>query len=424
MTYATRKLKYLATVKPSNVDKKSVEGEQAVHLCNYTDVYYNPLITSELEFMDATATQDQIRQFQVEPGDILITKDSETADDIGVPAFIDEPMDRVLCGYHLSLIRPDPSRVIPKFLYWCMASTLVRSQEEVAASGVTRFGLRADAVAAIEVPVHSLPGQRAIADYLNAETALIDALTDKKQHVAALLEERFEASVFHLISGGLVKGPRKDSGLDWLGEIPTSWSVQRVSANFDVTLGKMVNPEASAGVEQYPYLRNTNVQWDRLDLDQLDSMHFDALDRRRCELRPGDLLVCEGGEVGRAAIWKGEVEPCFFQKAVHRVRPRHLGSTRFLMYCLRAAAGRDVFAVEGNQSTIVHLTREQLRAHRFPYPSPPEQEEVVATLDAERDRMRLLVGQLKDQIRLLAERRQALITRAVSGDFSRTGAVA
>lgn len=85
---------------------------------------------------------------------------------------------------------------------------------------------------------------------------------------------------------------------------------------------------------------------------------------RRCKLRRSDLLVCEGGEAGRAVGWIGEPSDCYFQKAIHRIRPRVGASSRLPMYCLRAAAKGYVLAVEGSLSTIVHLTREQLKVGR------------------------------------------------------------
>ena len=100
----------------------------------------------------------------------------------------------------------------------------------------------------------------------------------------------------------------RSAGLDWVESIPEDWGTPSVGANFEVQLGKMLNPSAAAGDSLRPYLRNINVQWDRIDLDDLPLMHFDAGDRARYALRPGDLLVCEGGEVGRAAVWDGQLE--------------------------------------------------------------------------------------------------------------------
>src|SRR4051812_31824421 len=100
------RLKHIATVRISNVDKKSIEGDTPVRLCNYTDVYYRDRITRNSEFMRATATPDQRTTFALRRGDVLLTKDSETADDIGVSSYVADDLPDVLCGYHLALIRP------------------------------------------------------------------------------------------------------------------------------------------------------------------------------------------------------------------------------------------------------------------------------------------------------------------------------
>lgn len=276
----------------------------------------------------------------------------------------------------------------------------------------------------IDVSAPPLAEQRAIADYLDAETARIDVLIAKKQLLIRLLEDHVDALVFQGISGKLTSAdaPMRASGLDWLGSIPSHFGTPTIGAYFTTQLGKMLNAEAAAGPNQHRYVKNTNVKWDSFDLSDLPTMAFDAGDRTRCELRAGDLLVCEGGEVGRSAIWPGSDEPIYFQKALHRVRPLRDANTRFLMYCLWAAASLDVFSVEGNQATIVHLTGEKLREHRLPWPPEPEQQEIVRQIDESRRRITALRKRLEAQLDLLAEHRQALITAAVTGEFVVLGA--
>jgi type I restriction enzyme, S subunit len=182
----------------------------------------------------------------------------------------------------------------------------------------------------------------------------------------------------------------------------------------------MLDQTAMTGVSTAPYLRNTNVQWDRLELNDLREMDFSDEDRQKYALRSGDLLVCEGGDVGRAAQWDGQLDPCFYQKALHRVRPMFDDEPRFLMYCLRATASYGTLLAEGNQSTIAHLTAEKLRAHRFPFPAPSEQRRIVATLDTALSKLATLAGLLDHQLTLLAEHREALITAAVTGQIDLT----
>jgi type I restriction enzyme S subunit len=322
-------------------------------------------------------------------------------------------------------LRLRPRRgVSVRFLYWSFFDLYNRQIFNHLGSGV-RSTLGAGDVLNLPLALPDEMTQHAIADYLDAETARIDALIAKKQRMVKLLGERFESSIFHAVTRGIreTRGMRS-SNLDWLTELPMDWATPRVSYNFQLQLGKMLNAEAASGAIQSPYLRNVNVQWDRIDQSDLATMHFSEADRRRCELRTGDVLVCEGGEVGRSAVWNGEVQDCYFQKAIHRARPRTNANGRFLMYCLRAAAKMNVFAVEGNQSTIVHLTGEQLSAHRFPWPPPDEQQGIVYRLDTDKADTEATRKKLMDQVDLLSERRQALITAAVTGDLEIPGVAA
>lgn len=187
-------------------------------------------------------------------------------------------------------------------------------------------------------------------------------------------------------------------------------------SRYEVRLGKMLSQAAATGLAPAPYLRNVNIQWDRVDLTDLPEMDFTEAERRTLALRPGDLLVCEGGEVGRAALWCGEIEGCYYQKAVHRVRPLRPSDecVRFLLYTLYAAAKMNVFAVEGNRSTIVHLTGEKLRRHRFAYPGCAEQRAIATFLDRETAKLDALLAKKRALIELLKEKRSALISRTVT----------
>ena len=308
----------------------------------------------------------------------------------------------------------------PRFVHHLLRTRLYISEYERRGKCMppSQFDISWEQFRDISVTLPPLAEQRMIADYLDTETARIDTVISTKRHLIELLEERVDSIVFDGIRGRLTssESPVVPSGIDWLGNIPQHFGTPWLGAHHTTQLGKMLNMNAASGPEQYSYLKNTNVKWDHFDLEDLPTMTFDADDRRRCELRPGDVVVCEGGEVGRSAVWShhGEI---FFQKALHRVRPVTKNVPCFLMYCLWSAAKLNVFAVEGNQSTIVHLTGEKLREHRFPWPPLDEQDRIVSLIDAERGRINQAVKQLEMQILLLAERRQALITSVVIGEI-------
>lgn len=307
-----------------------------------------------------------------------------------------------------------------RFAHYYLRSDPALEQYRLMIRGVTTFDrsiTRSD-FEAMPVPAPPISEQQTIADYLDAETARTDALIAKKHMLVQLLEEHIDSIVFDGIRGRLTSSGSTviPSGIDWLGNIPQHFETPWLGAHHTTQLGKMLNANAASGPEQYPYIKNTNVKWDHFDLEDLPTMTFDADDRHRCALRPGDVVVCEGGEVGRSAVWSRHDE-IFFQKALHRVRPVTKNVPRFLMYCLWAAAKLNVFAVEGNQSTIVHLTGEKLREHRFPWPPLDEQYRIVSLIDTERERVDQAVKRLERQVLLLSERQRALITSVITGEM-------
>lgn len=135
-----KKLKHIADCYPSNVDKKTNVGEKSVKLCNYTDVYYNDYITKDMDFMIATATKAQVIKFELKKGDIVLTKDSESPDDIAVASIVSEDIDNLVCGYHLSMIKVHEC-YNSLFMYFQFLSTGIRNYFETKANGVTRYGL-------------------------------------------------------------------------------------------------------------------------------------------------------------------------------------------------------------------------------------------------------------------------------------------
>ncbi len=217
----------------SNVDKVPVHGEIPVRLCNYTDVYNNEFITLRLKFMQATATEVEITKFGLSAGDVVITKDSESWDDIGIPALVRETASHLVCGYHLALLRPRKQRTNGAFLFRCLQAKPVRVQLELAANGVTRFGIPTSDIGALTIPVPPLEEQRAIADFLDRETAKLDALVAAKERLLAILAEKRRALIARAVTRGLDPDvPLRDSGIPWLGEIPRHWDVRRLTTLF------------------------------------------------------------------------------------------------------------------------------------------------------------------------------------------------
>jgi type I restriction enzyme S subunit len=266
----------------------------------------------------------------------------------------------------------------------------------------------------IELP--SLVRQRRIADFLDAETARIDKLTKSRQKQISTLEERELAVIANTLSGGATRNNGYPTGWPWLPYIPSDWSIGPVYAYFHADLGKMLNSERSTGHCQRPYLRNANIHWYEIDTSDIATMSFASDEKKRYSVHPGDLLVCEGGAgVAEAAVWHGRIEECYFQKSLHRVRQAGEVPVEWLMFWLRFAKYCGIFEAGGNIATIPHLTGEQLRQYRIPIPRNGES--LVRKTERKIKAMTEFRAALNQAQVLLAKRRQALITAAVTEQF-------
>jgi type I restriction enzyme S subunit len=206
----------------------------------------------------------------------------------------------------------------------------------------------------------------------------------------------------------------QDTHIDWLGRLPAHWTLPPLYARYEIVLGKMLDSKRITGKHLVPYIRNIDVQWDQINVNELPKMDVIESERDRFTLKSGDLLVCEGGEPGRAAFWCSKLKTCAFQKALHRVRSSSSNENlRYLFYCLRFIASKGVFDAQGNPNTISHLTGEQFRVYRFPCPSVSEQTAIVAFLDRETAKIDSLIEEQHRLIELLKEKRQAVISHAV-----------
>ena len=201
----------------------------------------------------------------------------------------------------------------------------------------------------------------------------------------------------------------KESDVEWLGQIPAHWDTLPIKRRFDVQLGKMLQPEPrSLKDELVPYIRAANITWNGVDTADLKEMWFSPEDRKRHELRDLDLLVSEGGDVGRSALWKNQVTDCYIQNAVNRVRSRSPDLTHFLYYWIHALKHGGFIDMLCSKATISHFTAEKVREVPVVLPPVDEQSTIAWFLDRETAKIDALVAKKERLIELLHEKRTAL----------------
>lgn len=318
-------------------------------------------------------------------------------------------------GRGLCAVIPDNRHLLADFAFYLLEAS--HGQLLTSATGSTYDAVTVNDIGDHSMTLPPISEQARITSHLDSVTEDTEAAVASLQRQIELLTEQQLGVVEHAVTQGLDGSVHlRASGVPWLGDVPEHWEVSVLRRRYSQCLGKMLDAKRITGRYLLPYLRNVDVQWDRINTENLAEMDITPAEYERYTLRPGDLIVCEGGEVGRCAIWLGTIAHCGFQKALHRLRPHDAARDvpRFLYYTLRAAAERGAFA-DGGTTTISHLTGEKLRRHRLPFPPKSEQASIVAYLDRATADFEAAVAGVRREIELLTEYRARLIADVVTG---------
>lgn len=329
-------------------------------------------------------------EYLIEPGTLLFSWSGNRGTSFGPYRW---PGPTGILNQHIFKVTPSAG-VDGGWLYYGLGIARARA-EQAAHGGSGLVHVRRGDLQAYEIPTPPLPEQRQIA-------AVLDTLDDairKTEQIIAKLKQVKQGLLHDLLTRGIddngeLRDPErhpeqfKESAL---GRIPKAWEVAPCGEVFEVQLGKMMSPSALSGPDPRPYLRNQNVYWDRLDLGDVATMHFDEADMAKFRLRNGDLLACEGRFIGRCAIWRDEIPDCYYQKALHRLRARsQRASTEFMQLFMSFRFEHDRGFVEQmtHESTIPHLPLEKLVSLPILLPPRQEQDLIVASVESSTHRER------------------------------------
>ena len=427
--WEVRRLRHACEMRVSNVDKHTKIGEIPVRLCNYVDVYKNERITQSTRFMAATATEDERLRFRMRLGDVLITKDSEQWNDIGVPALVEHEASDLVCGYHLAILRPRFGLRGP-FLHRALESHFIAAQFHVEANGVTRFGLSHGAILGVAIPLPPPDEQAAIARFLDWANGRLERAIRAKRKVIALLNEQKQAIIHRAVTRGLDPNvPLKDSGVPWLGEIPKHWEVRKIRAfasrvtkgTTPTTLGKQF---VDSGVR---FVKVESISSNRSILENKCAFIDDATDKllSRSRLRANDVVVSIAGAIGRPAVIEPSLLPANTNQAVgivsllaHLCRPEWLSYILASPMCLRAMTDASVQSAQANLS-LANLGRTVI-----PLPPLHEQESILMSLASETAVLSRAISRLEREITLLREYRTRLVADVVTGKLDVRAAAA
>jgi type I restriction enzyme S subunit len=398
--WEVKKLKHLFDIIPSNVDKKSKEDETKVLLCNYVDVYKNDKISFDLNFMVASASASQIDKLTLKQFDVIATKDSEDPNDIGIPALVLDNMNGVVCGYHLTLFRSKESEILGKYLFWFLKSKMCSQYFSTLARGITRYALGTSAFSNLPLfSIGDINEVSAIVNYLDHKTTQIDILISKKQQFISLLQEERIAVINQSVTKGLdPKVKMKDSGIEWLGEIPEHWEVKRMKYLCDVTTGGK-DTENREDDGKYPFFVRSQT------IERISTYSFD-----------GEAILTAGDGVGVCKVWHYVNEKFDFHQRVYMMSNFQLVLGKYLFYYLKENFGKEVMKLSA-KSTVDSLRRPMFQNFMVCFGSLDEQKRIIEQIEIEEIRIDTLIGKSQQEIELLKEYKTALISEVVTGKF-------
>jgi type I restriction enzyme S subunit len=201
--WKTGKLKNNSDLRISSVDKHILEEERKVTVCNYTDVYYNEFITSNLPLRKGSCSENEYTNFLLKKGDVIITKDSESPTDIGVPSLVKDDLENVVCGYHLSIMKSHKTKLVGDYLFRQLQTKRIRSYFEINSNGITRFGLGKSSVLETLLILPPISEQQQIVEYLDKHTEEIDTLIQLEQKKIDILKEYRQSLISEVVTGKL-----------------------------------------------------------------------------------------------------------------------------------------------------------------------------------------------------------------------------
>jgi len=407
--WGVRRFRTILDMRVSNVDKHTRDSDTPVRLCNYVDVYKNDCIIEEMAFMRATATPDEIERFRLEAGDVLITKDSEAWDDIGVPALVTEPADDLICGYHLALLRPFECLLSGGYLCHAIRSRAVAYQFHVKANGVTRYGLSHAGIKSIWMPLPPPPEQTAIVRYLNYVNRRVRRFVRAKQKLIRLLEEQKQAIIHRAVTRGLDPDvPLKDSGVEWLGEVPEHWEMLRNGQLF-----AQRNETGFADLAILEVSLRTGVRIRDFENSNRKQVMSDRSKYKRAVA--GDIVY------NMMRMWQGAVGIAptdgLTSPAYVVAKPLHGTEPRYFVRLFRTAT---YMAEVDKYSRGIVKDRNRLYWEDFKrmpscYPPPHEQVMIANAINHACDDINTLVERIRREIELLLEYHIRLIVDVVTG---------
>ncbi len=413
-----RRLKYVSTINNESLTDATQPDYELRYLdIGNVDSYGNVDDVVAYKFEDAPSRARRIARH----GDVII---STVRTYLQAITSIENPPENLIVSTGFAVVRPSDKLFDARFCKYALREKHFLWEVESRSTGVSYPAINAADLADIRVNLPHLELQRLIADYLDRETACIDALVAEKERMLALLEEKRAALVSRAVTRGLnPDAPLKPSGLDWLGDIPAHWEIRRLKYVAE-SLDQGISPVAAnspAGPNELGILKLSAVSKGRFKREENKALREADGNGETLSLRKGDVLITRGNTpelVADVACIPSDEPNLLLPDLIYRLRTRvDQVLPEFLTYFLTTQAARVQIQrdARGSSGSMVKVSQGHVLDWQLPLPSMPEQIEIVSLIRTRERKSTVVCGELAESISLLKERRVALITAAVTG---------
>lgn len=383
----------------------------------FTNIFNNTYISKDhFQLVNVEVGENQNR---VQKYDLFFLMSSESYEDLGKSSILLEEVDELYLNSFCKGYRIKDKRVYPLFLNFQLLGQLHKEMISIEGNGFTRINLRQDRLLDVPVFIPPFSEQQKIVEFLDDKTQKIDNLLQQKERKIELLKEKRTSLINHVVTKGLNPNVEmKDSGVEWIGEIPNHWKTSKLGF-YTTKIGSGSTPRGGSEVyvdEGVPFIRSQNVHFDGLKLDNVSfiepQVHLSM--KGSCVVKDDVLLNITGGSIGRCCVVNLDQEMNVNQH-VSIIRTNHQLVNFYLNYIIGSDVGQSQVRFNLTGGNREGLTIEGICDFRITIPTIKEQQQIVEYLDEQTKEIDDLVELEQKKIELLKEYRQSLISEVVTG---------